>query len=115
MENITNFSEQKKLYKFNKIVDFFLGFIYCGFGLWIINGIFERNPFYDGYVLKDLLRYLIPGSDFLRPILMVSFNLVSILVFWNKLRYFAIGVLTLSLLLLWWYINVSGYLFVLFG
>lgn len=82
---------------------FGLGAAYLVLGLWIINGIFENNPLYDG----TRLWHTIPGFVYLRPILMVGFSLASISFFLRRFRPFALGILFLSVLTLLGYIYGS--------
>ena len=86
---------------------FILGGVSLGIGTWLINGLFEKNPFYDGTSL-----WYIQGFVFLRPVLMFVLTLGTIIFFWNKQKYFALGVLTLSLILLFGYMILT---FLYFG
>lgn len=117
MENISNHPDiqapqtilvnpNEKTSKSNNFLQYFLGFVFLGFGLWIINGIFEKNPFYDG----TRLWHTIPGFVYLRPILMVFFSVGSVSFFWRRFKAFAIGVLVLSILALLGYIYGSVFL-----
>ena len=99
-------SPSEKTSRSNNFLHYFLVFVYLSFGLWIINGIFEKNPFYDG----TRLWYIIPGFVYLRPILMACFSIGSVLFFWRRFRSFAFGVLLLSILALLGYIYGSIFL-----
>lgn len=85
------------------ILYFVMGGLFIGIGIWIINGLFENNPFYDG----TRLWYIIPGFMYLRPILMIIFGVTTIIFFWKRQRPFAIGALTLSIIALLGYMGLT--------
>src|SRR3989338_7202279 len=72
---------------------FVLGVVFIGFGTWVINGVFEKNPIYD----FRWMRYWLPGFFFLRPILFFLLPIITVLLFWKRNRPFALGALSFSL------------------
>lgn len=81
----------------SKTFDFILGVIFIGIFVWAI---FYGLTHYGIYIPQ----IYIPLVSFLTPVLMIGVSIFSVFFFWRRRKFFARGVLVLSLLILFLYV-----------